>query len=313
TKYYINDIIRVQQQTIIMLICSSIIIVLLIIYTANQVTRPIKKLSQAMMEIGQGNLDVSCTVETEDEIGILSQSFNQMVEDMKHLIKSEFEQKVMSQGAEMKSLQMQINPHFLYNTLDTINWMARMQGLDDVGDITSSLGELMRYSLSKNEFVSCKEEIENLRNYVSIQDVRYGDKMSVVFELEEGVGYYYIPKLLIQPILENAIVHGVEEKLEESIITVRIFTKGEELFVIVEDDGVGMDQQAIESLLYDHVQVKQGHTSIGVKNVNRRIKMVFGEECGIQIQSVLGAGTKITLRMKKLKEPIDMVMNYIES
>ncbi|MFI3214913.1 MAG: HAMP domain-containing protein, partial [Eubacteriales bacterium] len=138
TKYYINDIIRVQQQTIIMLICSSIIIVLLIIYTANQVTRPIKKLSQAMMEIGQGNLDVSCTVETEDEIGILSQSFNQMVEDMKHLIQSEFEQKVMSQGAEMKSLQMQINPHFLYNTLDTINWMARMQGLDEVGDITSS-------------------------------------------------------------------------------------------------------------------------------------------------------------------------------
>lgn len=310
TEYYVADVIEMQQNTMYILLISSIIIVLVIIAISRQVTRPIKQLSKAMEEVGQGNLEVNCVVESRDEVGVLSQSFNQMVKDMNHLIQSEYEQTMMKQDAEMRSLQMQINPHFLYNTLDTINWMARIHELDDIGDITSSLGELMRYSLSKRAFVTIGDEIDNLKHYVEIQDVRYGDKMSVQFHVEEEISHCFIPKLLIQPILENAIVHGVEDKLEESIIEIHIYHEGEELFVIVEDDGVGMDQHAIEMILSDDAESKQGHTSIGVKNVNRRIQMVFGKDYGMQVQSVLGAGTKITLRMKLLSAPVDMSLDY---
>lgn len=310
TEYYVADVIEMQQNTMYILLISSIIIVLVIIAISRQVTRPIKQLSKAMEEVGQGNLEVNCVVESRDEVGVLSQSFNQMVKDMNHLIQSEYEQTMMKQDAEMRSLQMQINPHFLYNTLDTINWMARIHELDDIGDITSSLGELMRYSLSKRAFVTIGDEIDNLKHYVEIQDVRYGDKMSVQFHVEEEISHCFIPKLLIQPILENAIVHGVEDKLEESIIEIHIYHEDEELFVIVEDDGVGMDQHAIEMILSDDAESKQGHTSIGVKNVNRRIQMVFGKDYGMQVQSVLGAGTKITLRMKLLSAPVDMSLDY---
>lgn len=298
TQYYVNDIMELQSQIFFVIVSSAILIVLVIIYISKQVTRPILTLSKAMEEVGKGNLDVNCVIESGDEIGVLSQSFNQMVKDMKLLINSEYEQKVMKQGAEMKSLQMQINPHFLYNTLDTINWMARIHSLDDIGDITSSLGELMRYSLSKDEFVTIYEEVENLKNYVAIQDVRYGDKMTVEFQIANDVLECMIPKLLVQPILENAIIHGVEDKIEESIIIVSIFRQNQDLYVIVEDDGVGMNQEAIERILDENSKIQGEHTSIGVKNVNQRIKMVFGNECGMQIQSVLGDGTKITLRMK---------------
>jgi len=307
TSYYMSDILTLRNQTLIILTAAVLIAAGLIILLSRSITKPIKMLSRAMEEVGQGNLETTYTVDSEDEIGALSNTFNQMVEDMRTLINREYEQKVMKQSAEMKSLQMQINPHFLYNTLDTINWMARIQGIDDIGNMTSALGSLMRYSLSRKEFVTLSEELENLKNYVEIQNVRYGDKMTVLFDVAPGLMDYYIPKLLIQPILENAIVHGVEDKLEDSTITVTIGQEGaEELRIIVEDDGVGMTQEAIEKILSNSGREKRNHTSIGVNNVNRRIQMIFGREYGLIVQSELGAGTKITLRMKPLITPEDI-------
>lgn len=297
-EYYMRDISRLNDRMTIIILTVCLGAVFLTVVVCNGVTSPLKKLSDAMEEAGQGNLDVNCVVESGDEIGALSRTFNQMLADMKRLINSEYEQKVLRQNAEMKSLQMQINPHFLYNTLDTINWMARAGGLDDVGDMTSALGSLMRYSLSKKDIVSVQEEIESLRNYVKIQDVRYGDKMTVVFDIADDILLCGIPKLIIQPILENAIVHGVEDKLEASRITVKGFAEQEDLYLIVEDDGIGMTQGTIERILDDNCPPEKGHTSIGVNNVNRRIQMVFGKRYGLQIQSILGAGTKITLHMR---------------
>ncbi len=308
--YFLSDIRSLRTFTIILSLIIFGIAVCISIFTGKSFSHPIKELSDSMERFGQGDFDVSCHVDTQDELAVLGNTFNQMVHDIQTLINNMYEQEILKQDIEMKSLQMQINPHFLYNTLDTINWIARMHGLNEIGDMTAALGNLMRYSLSKKDFVTIEEELANLKNYVEIQNTRYGDRMSISYHIAPDVLHYYIPKLLLQPILENAIVHGVEDKLEPAHIDIRIYHEGEELFLIVEDDGVGMGQEAIESLINPDLAPKKGHTSIGVYNVHRRIQKVCGKNYGLLIQSQLGAGTKVTLRMKTMLEVPDIHLRY---
>ncbi|ONI48299.1 hypothetical protein AN643_02195 [Candidatus Epulonipiscioides saccharophilum] len=297
---YLGDILFFQYQMIASIFIITIAGLLIIVYVSKQLTHPLKDLAKQMSKFGQGDLDSRLEIKTQDEIATLNHTFNQMVVDMKKLIESEYEQKVLKQNAEIKSLQMQINPHFLYNTLDTINWLARMHGMDDVGDITASLGRLMRYSLSKKKYIQIKEEIEHLKDYVEIQEVRYGDRVSVIFEVDEELEIYYIPKLLIQPIVENAIVHGIEGKLVESTVSVRVEKLENDIAIIIEDDGVGIEPEIVNNILLKNEGLeKEGRTSLGIRNVNQRIQMVYGKEYGMQIDSILGIGTKITLRIKK--------------
>lgn len=310
-SYYLDDIRDLQVIAMLVALLAGMAAIIAIIFAGRSLARPLKILSNAMEDVGQGDFEVSLPVNREDEIGVLTKTFNQMVRDMQMLIDNVYEKEMMKQEVEMKSLQMQINPHFLYNTLDTINWIARMRGVTEVGEMTSALGNLMRYSLAKKDFVTIGEELNSLRNYIEIQNVRYGDRMSIEFQVQEEVQEYYIPKLLVQPILENAIVHGVEDKLESGTIQINIYSEEEDLYIVVEDDGVGMTQEAIESLIsMDYDSNKKGHTSIGVYNVNRRIQKVFGSGCGLQIQSQLGAGTKITLHLKILTSIPDIRLKY---
>lgn len=311
--YFIRNIEKFRDFIFGLTFLTGVIAFFLIILSSYRITKPLKSLSKAMEKVGQGDFQVNCPIEGGDEIAALGDSFNQMVRDMGTLIDSVYEQKMLKQQAEMKSLQMQINPHFLYNTLDTMNWIARIRGVNEVGYMAAALGNLMRYSLSENDFVTIEEELRQLKSYIEIQNVRYGDRMTIVFEIEERTKEYYIPKLLVQPILENAIVHGVENKLEPATIEIKIYAQGDDLYLTVEDDGVGMTQEAIESLMdMDYTASEQRHTSIGVCNVNRRIQAVFGAACGLQVQSQLGAGTKITLHLKILKERPDIRLKYNE-
>lgn len=309
-SYYLRSIRKLQYFTITLSCIIGIISICFITIVGKSLMKPLKDLTSAMEDVGKGNFDVEIEEEYEDEIGVLSRTFNQMVKDMRRLIDNVYEQQRMRQEAEMKSLQMQINPHFLYNTLDTINWMGRMKGVDEVGEMTSALGNLMRYSLAKKDFVTIGEELQNLQDYIGIQNVRYGDRMTIRFEIQDGVQSCYIPKLLIQPILENAIVHGVEDKIEPGMIIIRIYQEEKDLYVVVEDDGVGMTEEAIEILTGAEPAAKYGHTSIGVNNVNRRIQSVFGRDYGLMIRSQLGAGTTITLHMKVLEVIPDIRLNY---
>lgn len=237
------------------------------------------------------------------KIGRLSHTFNQMVMDMNSLVNTVYEQKVMKQEAQMKSLQMQINPHFLYNTLDTINWMARIRHVDEIGDMVAALSNMMRYSLEKKSFVRLGEEVKSLKDYIAIQNYRYRDKMVAEIEIDESLMSLYIPRLLIQPILENAIVHGIEEKLDKGHILVAARREDEELYIQIIDDGVGMTEETMSHILReDYSMKKSGHTSIGVVNVNRRIQMIYGKDYGLLVQSVLGAGTKITIHIPAREE-----------
>jgi len=315
-SYFLSDIQNLQIRMALLLAVTCLLAFGLVVAVGKGITRPITSLSDAMKRFGQGDFEVRCEAVGEDEIAVLTNSFNQMVKDIRTLIDEAYEQEMMQQEIEMKSLQMQINPHFLYNTLDTINWITRMNGVDQIGDLTYSLGNLMRYSLSKKDFVTIDEELKNLRDYVEIQNVRYGDRMKVSCEADSELLDTYVPKLLLQPILENAIIHGVEDKIEPALIQIRVYHEAVDLYMVVEDNGVGMSQEAIERLLDLHPAnsmkktIRRGHTSIGVNNVNRRIQKVFGPSCGLQIQSQLGSGTKVTLRMRIMQQPPDMRLNY---
>lgn len=304
TTYYEQDFRLMQNTFMLFLLLMCLITIPVAVKAAGKITRPLRSLSEAMNKVGQGVMEPVGHLEGDNEITLLGNTFDQMVFDMKRLIQENYEQKILKQAAEMKSLQMQINPHFLYNTLDTINWLARIEGNVEVGKITAALGNLMRYSLSPKEYVTVEEEITSLKNYINIQNTRYGDKVSVRFQVADACMLYYIPKLVIQPILENAIIHGVEDMIDHCHIQVRVFCRDEDLYAEVEDDGVGMTQESIQLLLSDCNQVeKKGHTSIGIMNANHRLRIAFGEDCGVSIQSILGSGTKVTLHMKCMESP----------
>lgn len=299
--YYAGGIGELRNTVFIITFVTALVAGLFSVMISRSITKPLRKLSAAMEAFGQGDFDINCVVESEDEIGRLSNTFNQMVTDMNEMLNSVYEQKMMKQEAQMKSLQMQINPHFLYNTLDTINWMARIRQADEVGDMAAALGNMMRYSLSKRSFVQLAEEVKNLNDYIAIQNMRYGDKMEARIEIDKELMDLFIPKLLIQPLLENAIVHGMEEKVEKGTIIVTAWREDGELYIQVKDDGVGMTEDTITQLLSEDYSVKKkGHTSIGIVNVNRRIQMIYGTGYGLQIQSVLGAGTKMTIHIRAM-------------
>ncbi|MFV0362605.1 MAG: sensor histidine kinase [Suipraeoptans sp.] len=303
---YIRDISNLRNMVIIVTAIIVLIALLVSRIVAKKSTQSITNLSVAMEEFGQGNFEVNFLVESEDEIGRLSQTFNKMVADMNELVNTVYEQKMLKQKAQMESLQMQINPHFLYNTLDTINWMARIKEADDIGDMISALGNLMRYSLAKESNVKIRDEIRNLEDYLFIQSYRYGDKLSHQILIDDSLLDILVPRLLIQPILENAIVHGIEEKLDAGNITIRFWAVEQDLYIQIEDDGVGMTEKDIIQILNEDVESKKSnHTSIGVVNVNKRIQMSYGSEYGLAIQSSLGAGTKMTIHITTLLKTIE--------
>lgn len=273
----------------------------------HSLTKPIYELAQAMEDFGHGNLKAQSPVHTTDEIGMLSDTFNRMVTDMHRLYITAYEKELMRQSTELRALRMQINPHFLYNTLDTINWTARFSGADQVGNMACSLGNLLRYSLSPGDFTVLSKEVASLEDYLEIQRVRYGDKMQVEVDIDPSFGNIDVPKLIIQPIVENAIVHGIEKKIEDGRIHIWAELDGEnDLLLHIDDDGVGMDEQTARSLL---LKQKSGDfrrsSHIGVYNVHRRLQMYYGDEYGATIHSQLKVGTQVTLRIKALREPED--------
>ncbi len=270
-------------------------------------TKPIYELAHAMEDFGHGNLKAQSPVRTNDEIGMLSDTFNHMVTDMHRLYITAYEKELMRQSTELRALRMQINPHFLYNTLDTINWTARFSGADQVGDMACSLGSLLRYSLSPGDFTVLAKEVASLEDYLEIQRVRYGDKMQVEVDVAASFGNIDVPKLIIQPIVENAIVHGIEKKIEDGRIHIWAELDGDtDLLLHVDDDGVGMDEETARGLL---LKQKSGDfrrsSHIGVYNVHRRLQMYYGDGYGATIHSEVGVGTRVTLRIKALREPDD--------
>lgn len=266
---------------------------LLLTQLTRMIVKNIEKLTWNMKEVKKGNLEVTVTSDSKDEIGELIQGFAEMVERIKTLIEEVYEGKISLKEYEMKALQAQINPHFLYNSLSLINWKAIEADEKDISKITLALSKFYRTALNKgNSVMPLQDEISNVKSYLDIQLMMHDYEFDVEIDIDESMYYYDTPNLILQPLIENAIDHGIDLKTEgRGKITIRGWSEGEIMYLSVEDNGVGMDEEVAQNIL---TQKSKGY---GVRNVNERIKLTYGAEYGLTIESKEGEGTKITVKI----------------
>jgi two-component system sensor histidine kinase YesM len=261
---------------------------------------PIKKLHDVTTTITRNDLEALMTSDNVDEITELGMSFNIMIGKIKELLDSKISEQENLKKAELRALQAQINPHFLYNTLDTIIWMAESKETDQVVKIVSALSSFFRISLSKGmDWITIGEEVERIKSYLTIQKMRYRDILDFKIEVDENVTENTILKLLLQPLVENALYHGIKNKRQKGTISLRVKRKSEdEVLLEVEDDGIGFTPQKLAQLraeLNDDSGNMKLESGFGIGNVNKRIRLYYGKPYGLSIESSYSTGTCVTL------------------
>ncbi len=266
---------------------------------SHSISNPIKKLTTAINSIEDGNLDVFCEVnpKEKDEIAVLAHSFNSMVEEIKFLMNRIYEEENEKRSAELKVLQSQINPHFLYNTLDNLQWKAYDYDAVEIAAMIEALSNFFRISLSNGqEFIPLSQEIKHVENYLFIQQKRYEDILKFNIEFDKSLSEITVLKLIIQPIVENAIYHGIKAKLSPGYVNIKVVADNEFIYISVCDDGIGIDKETLEEL-NKSLNVKNENFGYGLYNVNQRIKLVYGENSGVKIESILNKGTTVTIKI----------------
>ncbi|MGO4540791.1 cache domain-containing sensor histidine kinase [Paenibacillus sp. 2TAB19] len=297
------------------------------IYLAYSMSRPINQLMSFMQKAESGDMTIRYWGEREDEVGQLGRSFNTMLAQVNRLLLLTELQGKQKREAELRSLQAHIKPHFLYNTLDTIHWMARKKGAEDVAEVVQSLSRLFRIGLSKgNDIIPLADEIEHIQSYLTIQKTRYKDKLNYTLDVEDDVQPLYVLKLLLQPIVENAIYHGIKERRGPGHITITAKSEEGALLLSITDDGKGMTQAKLASLRQalagsvisevdgldtaamtaETMETREGKElqgqGYGIQNVQARIRLTFGERYGLVIDSEEGVGTTVTIVHPILKD-----------
>ncbi|MDB5052485.1 MAG: sensor histidine kinase [Bacilli bacterium] len=297
---------------LICMIAFSLMILLVSSLISSSIARPLRKLEGLMNEVKKGNLNIHMNYKGRDEIAILSKQFNKMIQRLNDLIYENYQSKLresellnLQKEAEIHALQQQINPHFLYNTLESIKWMAYLNGVTEISDMVTALGKFFRGSISRGrDFVLFSEEIDHLHNYIYIQRIRYQDKFSVQWEIEEDVRSYKTVKLILQPIMENAINHGIDSIENEGVIKIRGYIVADTVHFEIEDNGVGMSQEQLDFIKGQCMSssMESNQSGIGLSNVYRRLKLRYGENCYFDIFSEKGKGTIIKFSIPATKE-----------
>jgi two-component system sensor histidine kinase YesM len=271
---------------------------------------PIKKLHNVTMTITRNDLQALMTSDNIDEITELGLSFNIMIGRIRELLAAKIKEQENLKKAELKTLQAQINPHFLYNTLDTIIWMAQAQKTDEVIEIVRALSSFFRIALSKGkDWISIRQELEHVRSYLTIQKMRYRDILDYKIEVDEAILDGTILKLTLQPLVENALYHGIKNKRNGGTITVRASQTDQKVVLLeVQDDGVGLTPYKLARIQADinndsdEVTLNEG--GFGLENVNKRIKLYYGKQYGLTIHSQYQTGTRVTVAIP-LKDSLD--------
>lgn len=287
-------------------IISLVLVVIVSFKFSRTLTNPIFKLKRLMKQAESGDLTVRFNFEHNDEIGELGQSFNHMIARIDQLIQMVYVEQENKRTAEMKSLQEQIKPHFLYNTLDTISWMARDYDAEDIVRLVDALTNMFRIGLSHGkDIITVKEEITHVSNYLYIQKIRYKDKLNYVIHVDESLYAVEVPKLILQPLVENAIYHGVKAKRGGGTITITGVPEGENLVFTVQDDGAGMLQEKVEELnrRMSERSVLDEQKSFGLFYIRERIQLCYGKGYGVHVESTLGEGTRVTITLPLYQKP----------
>ena len=286
----------IYESTNFMITGNVIAIILLIVFSviitsvlSKVMVSGLEKLRANMEEVEKGNMEITVKSNNEDEVGALIRGFEKMIIQIKALIEDVYESRLIQKDYEMKALQAQINPHFLYNSLSLINWMALETDQEDISKITLSLSTFYRTALNKGKnILRVRDEIKNMRSYLDIQLMMHDHEFDVDVEIDECILDYNILNLILQPLIENAIDHGIDLKTNgRGGIKIIGKKQNDEIVLIVSDNGVGMSKEQAESILTNK------SNGYGVKNVNERIKLYYGEQYQLKIESEIGIGTKV--------------------
>lgn len=292
----------ILRGTILILMLLVIISVSGSLLIAYSISKPVKKLIRATKEVRSGNFQVQADVVSRDEIGDLSSSFNTMVSKINDLLGQLHESHKKEKEAEIRALQSQINPHFLYNTLASVIWLAESKDYDKITDIVSKLGRYYRQSLSRGmEIVRIKQELEHAENYLAIEQIRYGNKFKFEFDVEAPLWNYPCLKLILQPLVENALHHGVLNQPSGSLIRVTGGFLDDKIVIRVEDDGAGIPKERLQEIneCFRSGKSVELNDSYGIINVNERLQLKYGREYGLFYKSVAGIGTIVEVWMPK--------------
>lgn len=270
-------------------------------FFAKRFYSPIGRIRGAIDKISKG--DYSTRINTDDmskdELGRLSENVNSMAKQLDENTKRLVERERELGNTNIKMMQAQLNPHFIYNTLDTIKWLGKSEGVPEVATISSGLAQILRTSISAGQFVTLQEELKLVEAYVEIQKIRFSDKFEFVLDVDENLLQERVPKLILQPAIENSIVHGFEES-EHGRILVTAEACGDEIHILVQDDGVGMPEETLNSIKHmleaPESEVPEGRHGIGIRNVHSIIRLNYGEPYGLDIESDKN-GTKVMYRL----------------
>ena len=294
---------RILREIFVVVPVIILAIIMISWFISGMISSPIKELESKMKRVQKGDFDALINLtHGEKEVVELANSYNVMVSKIKDLIEEKRLEHEAKRQSELNALQAQINPHFLYNTLDSIMWMAESGQNEEVVEMVTALARLFRISISKgHRTIQVYQELEHARNYMLIQKRRYKEKFVFNIEVEEEVKEFMTLKLILQPIIENAIYHGIEYMVDDGEINIKVYSEDDKLIYLVEDNGLGMDEETRLALLHhEELESTRGGSGVGVSNVDERIKLSYGDEYGLEIESELEVGTTIRIILPKI-------------
>jgi two-component system, sensor histidine kinase YesM len=288
--------IEVGRIITIITVAASVLGLVLAFALANHVLKPLRLLWDAIRITKTGSFRKKVAILANDEIGELSGSYNEMLDTINRLLKRVAEEESAKKDAELKALQYQINPHFLYNTLNSVQWLAVMHGVPQIKELIAALIKLLQSSLGKQgAFLTLSEELEDLKNYVLIQQFRFGEELNVEYDVDPGTLNCTVPRLILQPLVENSIFHGLEDG--KGHIWIKAKREEQTLVLSIADNGIGMTDEQMQKLLGEESEFKGKYSGIGFHNVSEKIKRLYGSPYGIQIRSEFGQGTMVIIKM----------------
>ena len=296
---YLDEMITTRKEISTFMIWLLVIVLVFILlissFMSARISQPIKRLKKSMEMVEKGHFDTYIHVRGADEVEQLSRRFNLMVSRVRELMDQSIHEQETKRKNELEVLQSQINPHFLYNTLNSVVRMVGNGKNEDVVKTITSLSKFFRISLSKGKnIITIGEEIEHIRNYLIIQKMRYKDKFDYEIQVDDEVLPYKTLKLILQPFVENSLYHGIEYMVDEGLIHISVGKVNEKILFEIRDNGVGMSEETLKNILTGHVKSEKG-SGVGLRNVHERIQLYFGSEYGVKVESELEEGTTVKI------------------
>ncbi len=302
-KDVLANFVEIRKYIFTILLFSSGVLMLIYFVFSNRISKPIRLLQKGMREIQQGNFDTRVSISRKDEFGILADGLNRMAEQLNEYVEQVYVAEIKQRETELNMLKSQIQPHYLYNTLDIIRMTAVSNEDEQTAEMIECLGSQLRYLIEgENDMVLLEEELQNIKDYFYIMKIRYEGRIKMKISVSKSLKKVSVLKLIMQPLVENAMKHGLRDKQGEGFIWVTVKQRGLDLEISVMDDGVGMDEERLRSLKNqiggeDHRKHQKKEGGIGLSNVNERVQKKYGSIYGLDVESTQGVGTIVKLRI----------------